>query len=238
MTTRNAIPPLYGLVLAGGRSRRMGRDKAALEYQDGVPHARRTADLLDAVCERVFVSCRADQVDGEGRMEGGGGDGAGKGEPGPQGSVLASLPARVGRIPDAFDLGGPLNGILSALAAHPGAAFLVAACDLPFLSEESLKALVAGRDASKPMTVFLNPVRDNFPEPLCAIYEPSYTDAARAVMTRGATCPTKIAQALDVHPLVLAGHETARFLDNANTPEDYERARRGEAAPIETPKTP
>ncbi len=212
MTTQTPTPPLYGLVLAGGRSRRMGRDKAALEYHEGVPHARRTADLLGAVCERVFVSCRADQIDA-----------------GPD-SALAALPDSVGRIPDAFDIGGPLNGILSALAAHPRAAFLVAACDLPFLSEAALRTLVEGRDATKPLTVFLNPVRDHFPEPLCAIYEPSYPEAARAARAQGATCPTKIAQALDVRALMLAAPEAARFLDNANTPDDYARALRADAA--------
>lgn len=201
MTSTPLVSPLYGLVLAGGRSRRMGRDKAALAYQDGVPHVRRTADLLAAVCERVFVSCRADQQD----------------DP-----ALASLPASVGRIPDAYDIGGPLNGILSALAAQPGAAFLVAACDLPFLSAEALATLVAARDPSRPMTVFENPARENFLEPLCAVYEPSYAEQARAVMTQGLTCPTKIADALPVQRLQPGD---ALFLANANTPEDYARAR-------------
>lgn len=192
------MTPLYGLVLAGGRSRRMGRDKAALVYQDGVPHARRTADLLAAVCERVFVSCRADQE---------------------------SDPALAGieKIPDAFEIGGPLNGILSALAAHPGKAFLVAACDLPFLSAEALATLVAARDAGRAMTVFENPLRENFLEPLCAIYEPAYPERAREAMAQGLTCPTKIANALDVNRLTLSGADEARFLDNANTPEDYKR---------------
>lgn len=191
---------LYGLVLAGGKSRRMGRDKAALEYH-GEPHVRRTATLLSGVCERVFVSRRADQA-GERLFEG------------------------YETLPDAFDIGGPLNGILSALAAHPGAAFLVAACDLPFLSAEALSVLVANRDPSKPMTVFENPARENFPEPLCAVYEPSYPEAARAAMAQGATCPTKIANALDARRLTLRGPEEALFLENANTPEDYEKATR------------
>jgi molybdopterin-guanine dinucleotide biosynthesis protein A len=177
----------------------MGRDKAALAYQDGVPHARRTADLLAGVCERVFVSCRADQAD----------------DP-----VLAGI----GKIPDAFDIGGPLNGILSALAAHPDKAFLIAACDLPFLSAEALKVLVAGRDPSKPLTAFENPARESFIEPLCAIYEPDYAGQAHAVMHFGLTCPTKIADALDAKRLALRGPEEAVFLDNANAPEDYVRA--------------
>jgi molybdenum cofactor guanylyltransferase len=197
-------PPLYGLVLAGGRSRRMGRDKATLMYQDGVPHVRRTADLLAAVCERVFVSCRADQA-----MMG-------------DDPTLALLPDSVGRIPDAFAFGGPLNGILSALAAHPHAAFLVVACDLPFLSADALATLVAARNPLQPATMFENPLREHFLEPLCAIYEPAYAEQAQVVMTQGLTCPTKIGNALPVHRLHPAD---ALFLSNANTPEDYARAR-------------
>ena len=54
-----SIPPLYGLVLTGGRSTRMGRDKAALEY-GGQAQADRAFDLLARVCDKVFVSARAD----------------------------------------------------------------------------------------------------------------------------------------------------------------------------------
>jgi molybdopterin-guanine dinucleotide biosynthesis protein A len=190
------LPPLYGLVLAGGRSRRMGRDKAALAYQGGVPHVRRTAALLSETCGRVFVSCRADQA----------------ADP-----LLDGLE----QIPDAFAVGGPLNGILSAQAAHPGAAFLVAACDLPFLSSEALRALAAARDPAAPATAYENPARDGAIEPLCAIYEPGLADAARTLMAAGLTCPTKILNGLDTRRLAPAD---ALFLANANTPEDYEKA--------------
>lgn len=180
----------------------MGRDKAALAYQDDVPHVRRTAQLLEGACERVFISCRPDQA-GDPLFEG------------------------YDTIPDAHDIGGPLNGILSALDAHPDAAFLVAACDLPFLDASALVTLVAARDASKPMTVYENPARENRPEPLCAIYEPAYAEQARAVMGFGLSCPTKIADALDARRIALDDPGAARFLDNANHPEDYARARAG-----------
>lgn len=174
----------------------MGRDKAALAYQDGVPHARRTADLLAGVCARVFVSCRADQA-ADPVLEG------------------------IAKIPDAFDIGGPLNGILSAQAAHPEAAFLVVACDLPFLSAAALAALVERRDPSRPATAFENPLRENFIEPLCAIYEPGFSARAQPLMAGGLSCPTKLLNALDTRRLQPGD---TLFLENANAPKDYERA--------------
>jgi molybdopterin converting factor small subunit len=87
-----------------------------------------------------------------------------------------------------------------------------------------LRVLVANRDASKALTVFENPARDDFIEPLCAIYEPSYAEQARFAMSHGLTCPTKIGDAVDSKRIRLRGPEEALFLDNANTPEDYERA--------------
>ena len=205
------MPPLYGLVLAGGHSRRMGRDKSVLVYRRDergkeVPHTRYTGELLARVCDRVFYSCRADQVD---LATGAATDPA-----------LAGLPM----IPDSFDIGGPLNGILSAQKAYPQAAFLVAACDLPFLSAYALAQLVRERNPLHAATVFENPERQAL-EPLCAIYEPGFEGLAEASMKIGLTCPTKILSALyengEVERLLPT---SAEFLENANRPEDYERA--------------
>ena len=208
------MPPLYGLVLAGGRSRRMGRDKAALAYRvndrgETVPHARYTGDLLARVCEQVFYSCRADQVDEQGKAT----------DP-----VLLELSIGAGLIPDSFDIGVPLNGILSAQKAHPEAAFLVAACDLPFLSAYALAQLVRERNPLHAATVFDNPERGMI-EPLCAIYEPGFEELAEASMMIGLTCPTKILSALaEGGQIEILRPASAEFLANANRPEDYEQA--------------
>lgn len=209
------MPPLYGLVLAGGRSRRMGRDKGALAYHGDVPHARYTAALLARVCDAVFVSCRADQSED------------------PSLASVKELP----RIADTLEYGGPLNGILSALKAHPDAAFLVAACDLPFLSAFALARLARERNPSMPATAFWNPAREAL-EPLCAVYEPGFAEAAEASVRLGLTCPTKILDALDIEILRPSESLDAGFLENANRPEDYARARARLTHALTSPETP
>ena len=185
------LPPLFGLVLVGGQSRRMGAPKWALDYH-GEPQAVRTARLLAGVCDRVFVSV-ADP-----------------------GSPAARLPG-VSVIPDAVAFRGPAAGIVSALAAHPCAAFLVVACDLPLLDAATLAALVDARDPAGVATAFRSP-RDASAEPLCAIWEPDARAGLLAAAEAGAACPRRFLMQDAGVCLVDAPDPAA--LANANTPAD------------------
>ncbi len=138
-------PPLFGLVLAGGASTRMQRDKAALVYHDK-PQLQWTYDLLLEHCTAAFVSVRPDQ-----RLE----------------PTRAALPQIVDRLPGS----GPMAGITAALAEHPKAAWLVVACDLPFVDSATLGSLIAHRDPQRIATAYRSS-HDGLPEPLCAIWEP------------------------------------------------------------------
>ena len=190
---QRAEAPLYGLVLAGGESRRMGRPKWAIEYH-GEPQAHRTAHLLGDVCERVFLSVRPGQdADGLG------------------------LPA----LPDRFPPWGPAAGILTAMEAHPEAAWLVAACDLPFLDGATLAALVAGRDRLRIATAYRS-AHDGLPEPLCAVWEPRARQRLLGAASLGIACPRRVLRESRPRLLDLAN---ARALNNANTPADFEAAR-------------
>jgi molybdopterin-guanine dinucleotide biosynthesis protein A len=192
---RSRASPLYGLVLGGGRSERMGADKAALEYH-GIPQTRRCLELLAPHCAQAFVSCRAEQA-GE--------------------SAFAGLP----QIHDTFLGLGPLGGILSALRAHPEAAFLVIACDLPFLDAATLRALQEGRDSLRVATAFAGP-QNGLPEPLCAIYEPRAYAKALQLLGQGVDCPRKLI--LNSSSALLAPPDT-RALRNVNDPEGLREAR-------------
>lgn len=186
--------PLYGLVLAGGESRRMGRDKAALELH-GRSQVEWAYALLSRHCERVFVSVRAAQLDDPTR---------------------SAHPAIV----DRHEGAGPIAGIAAAQAEHPAAAWLVVACDLPFLGDATLEALLAAR-GPQPVTAFRSS-HDGLPEPLCAIYEPSTRAGIEAAIAGGRHCPRKFIIGSGV-PLLEQPDPAA--LDNVNTPDDLARAR-------------
>lgn len=184
------MTPLFGLLLAGGRSRRMQADKAAVAY-GARPQLAEAFELLGRHVRRAWVSVRADQV----------------GEP-----LRASYP----QIVDGTAGRGPIAGIIAAQAQHPQAAWLVLACDLPRLDDATLAALVGRRDARRLATAFLSR-HDGLPEPLCAIYEPGSREAILAQVAAGRDCPRKF---LTGHDVLLLEPVSSTALDNANTPED------------------
>ncbi len=116
---RPTAPPVFGLVLAGGLSSRMQRDKATLEYH-GKSQLERAVELAAKYLPEVFVSVRAGQAADPSR-------------------------ARYPLIVDSVPGEGPIVGIRSALAARPEVAWLVLACDLPFLERGG--AIAAARRA-------------------------------------------------------------------------------------------
>jgi molybdopterin-guanine dinucleotide biosynthesis protein A len=187
-----ATPALYGLVLAGGRSSRMGRDKAALTYGGETPQLARAMALIGQHVVRAFVSVRADQTD----------------DP---------LRARYAQIVDTLHDIGPIAGLLAAQAAYPQAAWLVLACDLPLLDERTLTHLLRSRDQRRTATAYRSS-HDGLPEPLCAIYEPASAAQLDAHFAGGIICPRKFLKQADT---LLIDEPDPHALDNINTPADY-----------------
>lgn len=185
-----ATAPLFGLVLAGGASKRMHRDKAALDYH-GKPQLLWAYDQVSEHCAATFVSVRPDQ----------------RTEP-----LRATLPQIVDRQPGL----GPLAGIDAALNEHPKAAWLVVACDLPQLTAPILRHLVERRDPQRMATAYRSNF-DGLPEPLCAIWEPASRVAVAEWLAKGKECPRKLLINSNVALLELP---VAAALDNVNTPEE------------------
>ena len=190
-----SAPHLFGLILAGGESRRMGRDKATLNYH-GRSQLNWAFELLDSVCEKTFVSVRPDQRD----------------EP-----TRAALP----QIVDAQPGIGPIAGIGAALESFPDKAWLVLACDLPYLSTTVLRHLIDNRDTTRIATAYRSS-HDGLPEPLCAVWEPGAREVANQRIAAGKQCPRKL---LINSNATLIDQPDPRALDNINTPDELAAAR-------------
>jgi molybdopterin-guanine dinucleotide biosynthesis protein A/molybdopterin converting factor small subunit len=191
MSARTRLTPIYALVLAGGRSTRMRRDKATLTYH-GQTQLEWAVSLLQPHAERVFVSVRPDQVS----------------DP---------IRARFDQVVDTQNDLGPIAGIMAAQAKHPGVAWLVVACDLPFLDHGTLATLIAARQPQRLATAYRSS-HDVLPEPLCAIYEPASREPLIAYVASAKNCPRKFLIKSDVH---LIDEPNPHALDNVNTPDEY-----------------
>jgi molybdopterin-guanine dinucleotide biosynthesis protein A len=193
---QNKTPEIPGLVLAGGKSVRMGHDKGLIQW-----HAKEQryhiADLLSTICSDVFISCRGDQ--------------------------MADIPPAYKTLPDTVDGSGPIVALLSAFKKNPDTAWLVTACDLPLLDTDALSYLVSQRDTSCIATTFESSF-DGLPEPLITIWEPASYPVLLAHFSDGFSCPRKalIRNQDRVKNLHAPWPEA---LLNANTPEDAKKVR-------------
>jgi molybdopterin-guanine dinucleotide biosynthesis protein A len=189
------IPGIKGLVLAGGKSRRMGKDKTQIKYHQEKPQALWLADLLDPFCTELYLSVRPDQN-------------------------LDSF-SDYQHLRDRFIGLGPYGAILTAFQHDPNSAWLVVASDLPLLTKEAFDYLLEHRNPSKIATAFHNP-KTGFPEPLITIWEPKSYPVLLGYLGQGFSCPRKVLINADIEMLDIPKPD---ILENVNTLEDLDKIR-------------
>ncbi|MGH3614947.1 MAG: NTP transferase domain-containing protein [Pseudonocardia sp.] len=215
------IGPVAGIVLAGGRSSRMGESKAALEWH-GSTLLRRTASLL--------ARARNNPAD-----------------PGPivvvaaPGQELPDLPPGVEVVTDPVEGRGPMQGIATGLAAVAERAPVAFVCstDLPFLHPAFVRRVL--RELSPDLDVVL-PVARGFPQPLAAAYRTSLATRVVELIAQGRMRPAMLFDQVRVHrmndgalladPALAAADPALDSLLNVNEPNDYAEARRRPAPEI------
>jgi len=176
-----------GLVLAGGSGSRLGRSKAAVVMR-GRTLVERAVDLMSSRCRPVVVVSRPDVP-------------------------LPSL-----EVPVLLDRGGargPMNALVTGLAALDAGDVLVLACDLPFAGPvlDRLVAAPAGRAVA---------AADSRLQPLCARYPRVETlEACERLIARGIRRMTTLLDELGAD-MIPAGDDE---LFNVNTAVDLEQAR-------------
>jgi molybdenum cofactor guanylyltransferase len=198
-----------GIVLAGGRSSRMGTPKAALEWH-GSTLLRRTAGILARVAGGPVVVVRA------------------------PGQSLPDLPPQVEVVDDPREGLGPVQGLAAGLAAvadRAEAAF-VCSTDLPFLHpafvRRVLRAVTDGADVGLP-------VARGYPQPLAAAYRTTLAPVAGRLVAEQRLRPAFLFEecavtrldesALRSDPILAALDPDLDSVVNVNEPGDYQAAR-------------
>ncbi len=187
-----------GWVLAGGRSSRMGREKALLEI-DGQPLVSRALRLLHPLCSSVAIVGPPERYQQLGF------------------TVMADERPEI----------GPLGGILTALAHSEVDRNLVVACDLPYLSAEWLRYLI-GRAAQSSARVVLPQSTSGPEPLCAVYHRESAATIRAAIergvfkVTRALEgLPVEAVSPADILPFDPRG----LLFQNLNTLEEYERAR-------------
>jgi molybdopterin-guanine dinucleotide biosynthesis protein A len=194
-------PQTAGIVLAGGKSTRLGRDKASEILLDR-SLLQRAIDCLDGVVDEIIVVKARQQ----------------------------SLPATISNtlvqvVEDAYPGTGPLGGIYTGLIAAEAPAAVAVACDMPLLQPAllaELLRLLPGHD-------LVAPIKEALPEPLCAAYAKSCIDPVRRKLEAGeykASAYFDEVDALLLEPRVWQQFDPngLSFL-NVNREEDLDRVR-------------
>jgi molybdenum cofactor guanylyltransferase len=198
-----------GIVLAGGRSSRMGTPKAALEWH-GSTLLRRTAGILARVADGPVVVVRA------------------------HGQTLPELPPAVEVVDDPREGLGPVQGLAAGLGAVAGRAEVAFVCstDLPFLhpafARRVLRAAADGADVGLP-------VARGYPQPLAAAYRTALAPLAERLVREQRLRPAFLFDeaavarlddaTLRADPMVAALDPDLDSVLNVNEPAEYEAAR-------------
>ncbi len=193
------MEPLDAVILAGGRSRRLGADKALLPF-GGEPLLRIIVDRVSRVCPRVFVA-----VDSAGRYE------------------QLGLPVEL--VADVTPGHGPLSGLQVGLRACASQHALFLACDLPFLNTQLLRHMAQLPRSYQALV----PRLEGRWHPLHAIYSRSVLPSVDAMLAAGGGSLRDLLARLDVRPIeeeeLRPLDPDGLALLNLNAPADLRRAR-------------
>ena len=186
----------FGLVLCGGESTRMGRDKSLIDYH-GRPQRGHLTDLLSPFCARVFWSINDAQFE--------------------QMTRIGQNTEHVLR--DEYPQEGPLGGIITAFRKYPAVPWLIVSCDLPRLTAISIDYLLQNRNQNADATLFADPR----PYPFVSIWEPAIFDALQLYWAQGLRSPVGLMGSVDVRFLTMPNPQ--EFLD-VNDHETYQSVKK------------
>lgn len=197
------VPGLAGVILAGGRSRRMGTDKAALDW-DGRPMLAVITETVRQRCEPVLVVASPESAAYQGLAEGG---------------TDQSLTWVTDEFPGAGPLGGLAAGLAAAARAGASAAF-VCATDMPLIEAALIDEMLRGFTDSAQVLLARDEQRDH---PMAALYRTELAGPVADLVAAGERRMLAVTEHFETHRV---GVSRPTWLTNVNAPDDLHRWRR------------
>jgi molybdopterin-guanine dinucleotide biosynthesis protein A len=149
---------LTGLVVCGGASSRMGRDKSLLQYHNKEQRYH-IADMLDPYCKDVYFSLNESQINTDTSYK-----------------AFIDLPQ--------YSNCGPMAALLTACYFLPESNLVVIGCDYPLLTDKELESFISSLEDNTTSKAFYNE-EERFYEPLLAYYAAPMIQAIKAQFEEG-----------------------------------------------------
>ena len=191
-------PALIALVLAGGKSSRMGKDKALIPWQ-GIPILERVCQTAESCCQQVYILT-----------------------PWPE-RYQPLLREDYQYLEESNPGLGPLvalaQGLTQITSDRSVDWVLLLACDLPQLETEILQTWINQLSQVPSETLALVPRQREGWEPLCGFYRPAVSTSLQNFINQGGRSFQTWLSDLPAQSLSV-GEQAAEMLWNCNTPED------------------
>lgn len=182
-----------GLVLCGGQSSRMGRDKAFIDYY-AVPQYQYLRDIFHIIGLQSLISCRANQI------------------------TLFNDSDELVIDDEKFVDSGPMSGLLSAFNKNEDRSFLLVGCDYPLLTIKHLAILLSFKDFAYPAICFVRKSNPDILEPLVTFYHYSCRAKLFEYYNAGNRSLNKFLSSINTVKIVVSDE---RFLKSFDSPDDF-----------------
>lgn len=189
---------LSAVILAGGKSSRMGQDKALIAW-DGIPLLQRVCQVASQCCQQVYILTpwpeRYQEIVTDFNDQ----------------FLVESNPGQ-----------GPLVALAQALAELPTEWILLLACDLPLLQVEIIRDWAARLNNIPDSILATVPQQENFWQPTCGFYRrEALPELEKFIQQGGRSFQTWLDQ-IPVDPILL-DERLSNMLFNCNTPQDLKK---------------
>lgn len=195
----NHLQTLSVLILAGGKSSRMGEDKALIEV-DHQPLLQRVCHVATQVSSTIYILTPWRE------------------------RYQSIVPANCQFLPESQPNQGPLVALANGLTTLNTDWVLLLGCDLPFLDSTILQQWIKGLDQVPQSTLAVVPYQASRWQPLCGFYRRQcYVNLQRFIQQGGRSFQQWLPQ-IEVRSIPIEQTQELMLL-NCNTPEELNRIR-------------